>query len=400
MKNKTFASLLFVLTAGSMMFAQDDLINKLKSNQSQNANFQFTTIHDVGATSVKNQGSSGTCWSYSGNSFLESEMQRMGKKPVDLAEIFTARNSYHDKAKLYVLNGGAISWGDGGELHDVINMYKKYGAVPQEVYTGLKPGQNLNNFKEMQAELKPVLDSLVQASSKSKLTDNWMTSVDAVLDKYLGKVPANFAYEGKNYTPKTFAKEVVGINPEDYVEISSYKDYPYFQRFVVPIPDNWSHDTNWNVPMKDLTAIIDNAVAKGYSVGWATDVSEPYFSYKNGVAYVPDINLDQITPENKKDLFTEPKKDKMITEDMRQAGLNNLSTTDDHGMHIVGLAKDQSGKEYYMVKNSWGVTNDYQGYIYVTRPYVEYKSTAILVHKDALPKAIKKQLKPTKSIGL
>lgn len=187
MKNTKIASLLFVLSAGSMMFAQDDLINKLKNNQSQNANFQFTALKDVGATSVKNQGSSGTCWSYSGNSFLESEMQRMGKKPVDLAEIFTARNSYHDKAKLYVLNSGAISWGDGGELHDVVNMYKKYGAVPQDVYTGLKSGQSLNNFKEMQGKLKPVLDSLVQAGSKGKLTDNWMDSVDSILDEYLEK---------------------------------------------------------------------------------------------------------------------------------------------------------------------------------------------------------------------
>ena len=174
MKNRKITSLLFVLLAGSMVFAQDDLINKLKNNQSQNANFKFTTLKDVGATSVKNQGSSGTCWSYSGNSFLESEMQRMGKKPVDLAEIFTARNSYHDKAKLYVLNNGAISWGDGGELHDVVNMYKKYGAVPQDAYTGLKEGQKLNNFKEMQEKLKPVLDSLVQAATKGKLSDNYI----------------------------------------------------------------------------------------------------------------------------------------------------------------------------------------------------------------------------------
>ncbi|MCU7614041.1 aminopeptidase [Chryseobacterium sp. GMJ5] len=400
MKNKKFASILFVLCAGSMMFAQDDLINKLKNNQSQNANFQFTTIKDVGVTSVKNQGSSGTCWSYSGNSFLESEMQRMGKKPVDLAEIFTARNSYHDKAKLYVLNNGAISWGDGGELHDVINMYTKYGAVPQEVYTGLKTGQTLNNFSEMQGKLKPVLDSLVQAAAKSKLTDYWMASVDAILDEYLGKVPANFTYEGKSYTPKTFAKEVVGIDAQDYVELSSYKDYPYYQKFVVPIPDNWSHDSDWNVPVKNIVSIIDYAVDKGYSVGWATDVSEPYFSYKNGVAYVPDVDLNQMNDDVKKDLFSQPKKDKTITEDMRQQALNNLSTTDDHGMHIVGLAKDQTGKEYYMVKNSWGVTNDFDGYLYVTKPYVEYKSTAILVHKNAIPKSIRKQLKPSKNIGL
>lgn len=388
------------LSASSLALAQDDLINKLKNNASQHSNFDFTIVKELGNTPVKNQGSSGTCWSYSGNSFIESELIRKGQPKIDIAEIYTARNSYLEKAKLYVLNNGAISWGDGGELHDVINMYKKYGALPQEVYSGLKEGQKLNNFSEMQGKIKPVLDSLVAASQKGKLSDNWLQSVSDILDQYLGKVPQNFMYNGKNYTPQTFAQQVVGINPADYVELSSYKDYPYYQKFVVPIPDNWSHDSAWNVPMTDLTKIIDFALAKGYTVGWATDVSEPYFSYKNGVAYVPNLDLDNLTPEVKKDLFTEPKADKAITEDMRQKALNNLSTTDDHGMHIVGLAKDQNGKEYYVVKNSWGVTNDYQGYIFVTKPYVLYKSTAILVHKNAIPKDIRRKLKPTKEIGL
>ncbi|MDO4224872.1 MAG: C1 family peptidase [Bergeyella zoohelcum] len=398
MKKRNAIAVVFLSLSG-LVSAQDNLINSLKNNHSEDANFKFTTIKEVGVTSVKNQGSSGTCWSYSGNSFLESEMIKNGQEPVDLAEIFTARMSYYDKAKRYVLYNGKLNWGEGGELHDVINMYKKYGALPQEAYSGLKPGQQKNDFKELQAEIKPVLDSLVEASSKHKLSDNWLDEIERILDKHLGKVPQKFTYKGKEYTPKTFASQVVKLNSADYLELTSYKDYPYYERFVVPVPDNWSQDTSWNVPMKELTEIIDYSIAKGYSVGWATDVSEPYFSYKNGVAYVPDIDLDNITPEIKKDLFTAPKPDKTITEEMRQKGLNNLSTTDDHGMQIVGIAKDQNGKEYYIVKNSWGTTNDFDGYLYVTKPYVLYKSTAILVNKNGVPKSILKKLKPNTNLG-
>lgn len=397
--NKTKLTTFAFMTFGAMLFAQDNLVNSLKNNQSENADFKFTIIKENGATSVKDQGSSGTCWSYSGNSFIESEMIRMGKKPVDIAEIFTARNVYYDKAKLYVLNSGGISWGEGGALHDVINMYRKYGAVPQDVYTGLLHGNTRNNFAEMSEVLKSMLDAYVKNPGK-KLSPNWMKNVDAMLDAYLGKVPETFMYNGKKYTPKSFANEVIGINPEDYVELTSYKDYEYYKPFVVPVPDNWSHDRLWNVPMEDLTTIIDYAVKNGFTVGWATDVSEPYFSYKNGVAYVPDIDLNNINAATKAELFKGPKPDKKITEEMRQQGLNDLTTTDDHGMQITGLAKDQTGKEYYIVKNSWGTSNDYQGYLYVTRPFVQFKSTAILVHKDGIPKEILKKLKPSTSIGL
>lgn len=395
--SKIFLASLFMIS--SLSYAQDELINKIKNNHNENANFKFTIIKDLGRTPIKDQGSSGTCWSYSGNSFLESEMIRMGKKPIDLAEIFTARNSYKDKAKLYVLNSGAISWGDGGELHDVINMYKKYGAIPQEVYSGLTGGKLRNNFGDMQTEIKSMLDSYVNNTS-GKLDSNWLQNVEDVLDKHLGKVPATFTFNGKKYTPQTFAKDVVGINPNDYVALTSYKDYPYYERFVVPIPDNWSHDQMWNVKMTELTDIIDFALNKGYTVGWATDVSEPYFSYKNGVAYVPDVDLNNLSEDVKKSMFTSPKPDKKITEDMRQEALNNLTTTDDHGMQIVGLAKDQTGKDYYVVKNSWGVTNDFDGYIYVSKPYVQYKSTGILLHKDGIPKHIVSKLKVNNSIGL
>ena len=324
----------------------------------------------------------------------------MGKQPIDLAEIFTARMSYHDKAKLYVLNNGTgITWGEGGALHDVINMFRKYGIVPQETYTGLVNGQTRNNFAEMSEVIKEMLNVYAKNPSK-KLSANWLDNIDSMLDAYLGKIPETFTYNNKKYTPKTFAKEVVGINPDDYVEISSYKDYPYYKPFVLPVPDNWSHDRVWNVPMEELTTIIDYAIKNGYTVGWATDVSEPYFSYKNGIAYVPNINLNNIDAETKANLFNGPKPDKVITEDMRQDALNNLTTTDDHGMQITGLAKDQTGKEYYIVKNSWGSTNDYKGYLYATKPYVQFKSTAILVHKDGIPKDILKKLKVSNSPSL
>ena len=391
---------LIALSFGACLFAQDNLVNSLKNNHSENPDFKFTIIKENGATSVKDQGSSGTCWSYSGNSFLESEMIRMGKQPIDLAEIFTARMSYHDKAKLYVLNNGTgITWGEGGALHDVINMFRKYGIVPQETYTGLVNGQTHNNFAEMSEVIKEMLNVYAKNPSK-KLSANWLDNIDSMLDAYLGKIPETFTYNNKKYTPKTFAKEVVGINPDDYVEISSYKDYPYYKPFVLPVPDNWSHDRVWNVPMEELTTIIDYAIKNGYTVGWATDVSEPYFSYKNGIAYVPNINLNNIDAETKANLFNGPKPDKVITEDMRQDALNNLTTTDDHGMQITGLAKDQTGKEYYIVKNSWGSTNDYKGYLYATKPYVQFKSTAILVHKDGIPKDILKKLKVSNSPSL
>ena len=391
---------LIALSFGACLFAQDNLVNSLKNNHSENPDFKFTIIKENGATSVKDQGSSGTCWSYSGNSFLESEMIRMGKQPIDLAEIFTARMSYHDKAKLYVLNNGTgITWGEGGALHDVINMFRKYGIVPQETYTGLVNGQTRNNFAEMSEVIKEMLNVYAKNPSK-KLSANWLDNIDSMLDAYLGKIPETFTYNNKKYTPKTCAKEVVGINPDDYVEISSYKDYPYYKPFVLPVPDNWSHDRVWNVPMEELTTIIDYAIKNGYTVGWATDVSEPYFSYKNGIAYVPNINLNNIDAETKANLFNGPKPDKVITEDMRQDALNNLTTTDDHGMQITGLAKDQTGKEYYIVKNSWGSTNDYKGYLYATKPYVQFKSTAILVHKDGIPKDILKKLKVSNSPSL
>lgn len=380
----------FLLSSVSL-YAQDNLINSLKNNASDNSKdgFTFTEVINLGRTSIKDQGSSGTCWSYSGNSFLESEMIRMGKDPVEISSIFTARNTYIEKAKNYVRLHGNQAQGDGGQLHDVLTIFKKYGAVPYEVYTGLAEGQHRNNFSEM----SPILQSITASVAKSKKpTSNWINAFTAAMDSYLGEVPESFEYRGETYTPRTFADQVIGINPDDYVGISSFKEHEYYDTFVLLIPDNWSFESFYNVQMQDLTDIIDQALQKGFTVAWATDVSEKSFSWKNGVAYVPEKPIETMSSTELGELFNGPKKEAQITEEQRQAAFDNFQTTDDHGMHIVGTVKDQNGKEYYIVKNSWGETNDYQGYMYATKEFVKYKTISLLLHKDGLTKDMKGKL--------
>ncbi len=386
-----FAAVLIALAATSNVSAQDDLMNKVKANQSANSkdHFTFTDVINLENTSVKDQGSSGTCWSYSGNSFIESEMIRMGKKPVELAQIFTARNAYVEKGKMYVKMHGAVTLGEGGAFHDVMNMYKKYGTVPRSAYTGLQEGQTRNNFSEMSKMSESVLASVIK---NDKLSENWVKAYTSVIDTYLGEAPTEFTYEGKKYTPKTFADQVVGVKAEDYVEISSLKEYPYYTKFTLLVPDNWSFDQVYNVRMDELLQTADNALQNGYTVAWAGDVSEKGFSWKNGVAFVPEIDFAQMTAEQKAEMFNGPKAEKKVTEDERQKAFDNYETTDDHGMHITGVAKDQNGKEYYIVKNSWGLSNDYKGYMYMTKEFMKYKATAIMLHKNAVPKAIAKKL--------
>ena len=381
------------LVGVSSCFAQDVLVNSLKMNASDKSkeNFKFTEQINLGTTSVKAQGSSGTCWSYATNSFLESEMIRLGKQPVELSQIYSARNVYVEKGINYVRMHGAVTLGDGGALHDVTNMYKKYGAVPREVYTGLNYGTDKNKFGEMAALIEGVLAAVVK-NPNGELTPNWQKAYAAVIDSYLGKVPENFTYKGKNYTPQSFAKEVVGINPDEYVEMSSFTTAPYYQKTTMMVPDNWSFDQVYNVKVNDMTDVIDNALKKGYTVAWATDVSEKSFSWKNGVAYVPTKKFDEMTAEEKADMFNGPKPEPEITPEMRQAAFDNYTTTDDHGMHIIGLAKDQTGREYYIVKNSWGETNDYKGFLFVTKNFVKYKTTALMVNKGGIPAEIAKKL--------
>jgi len=381
------------LCAPLLAAAQDNLIKSLDKNASDSSKskFRFTETIGLANTSVKNQASSGTCWSYSTNSFLESEMYKAGREPVELAQIFSARKVYADKAENYIRMHGAITLGDGGACHDVINMYAKYGAMPQSAYTGLHYGTNKNKFAEMSSVLEAMLQAYVK-NPNGKLSPNWKEAYNAVLDSYLGKVPETFTWRGKTYTPRSFADEVVGLNPKDYVELSSFTDKPYYKKTLLMVPDNWSLDMVYNVKMKDITDIIDHALSKGYTVAWATDVSEKSFSWKNGVAYVPEKDYDDMTDEEKKQMFDGPKPEKVITPELRQAAFDNYTTTDDHGMHIVGLAKDQNGREYYVVKNSWGTTNDYKGYMYVTKAYVQYKTTAFLLNKKGIPQELREKM--------
>ena len=388
---KKLLSLLMLMGAGSL-FAQDNLINALANNQGKDVQkyYQIKPVFAIGVTDVKEQGHSGTCWSYTGASFLESEMIKKGKQPVDLAEIYTARKVYLEKAINYLRMHGALTWGDGGELHDVINIYRKYGAVPQIAYTGLINGATKNNFKEMQKDLEGYLKDIV---ASEKVPANWKEVFEQKLDTYLGAVPKTFMYNGKMYDPQSFAKEVVGLQDEKYIEMLSVEHKPKYQNTLMAVPDNWSYDYAFNVNMEDIIRTIDYALSKGYTVAWAADVSEKYFSWKNGLAVVPEKDYNDLSAQEQKDYFHVYWNEKTITPEMRQKAFDNYETTDDHAMHIVGLAKDQNGREYYIVKNSWGTNNDNKGSLYVSKNYVRYKTMAIMLNLKGTPKDLVKKYK-------
>ena len=352
--------------------------------------YQIKPIFALGVTDVKDQGHSGTCWSYTGASFLESEMMKKGKQPVDLSEIYTARKVYLEKAINYLRMHGALTWGDGGELHDVINIYRKYGAVPQSVYSGLINGATVNNFDKMQKDLEGYLKEIVESE---KVPANWKEVFEQKLDTYLGAVPKTFLYNGKMYDPQSFAKEVVGLQDEKYIEMLSVEHKPKYQNTLMAVPDNWSYDYAFNVNMEDLIRTIDYALKKGYTVGWEADVSEKFFSWQNGLAIVPEKDFESLSPAEQENYYHTYWKEKVITPQLRQEAFDNYQTLDDHSMHIVGLAKDQTGKEYYIVKNSWGTENDNKGYLYASKDYVRYKTIAILVNQKGAPKDLVKKFK-------
>lgn len=368
--------------------------------------YRFTAVKEIQTTSVKDQNRSGTCWSFSGLGFLEAELLRLGKPAVDLSEMFVVYHTYSDKAVKYVRLHGSLNFSAGGAFHDVTNVIKKYGIVPEEVYAGLNYGEE----KHVHSELDRVLLDQVKAVAENpnkKLTSAWNNVLKSTLSTYLGDLPETFNYQGKKFTPKSFANDFIGLNMEDYVEISSYTHHPFYTKFVIEVPDNWSWDYVYNVPLNEMAEIIDHSINSGFTVAWAADVSEKGFSTSlKGIAVVPEVDKanmsdaeitkweKQTDKEKNEDLYklSNPGKEKVITQEMRQVDFDNYQTTDDHGMLIVGTAKDQDGSLYYKVKNSWGNYNDYEGYFYASKPYVEYKTMSIMVHKDAIPKNIRKKL--------
>jgi len=392
MFKKQIAIIGFALLALGVQ-AQDNLINKIKNNGTEGVEdkFGFEVVINNEATSVKNQGRSGTCWSYSGNSFLESEILRKTGKTVDMSEMYVVRKVYEVKGEKYVRMHGYLNFGQGGALHDPVDVLRDFGAVPQEVYNGLLPGQKINNHGEMEAVLKGILDAVLK-NNNGELTTAWKEAYNGALDAYLGEDVKDFTYEGKKYTPKSFAKDVLKIDANDYIEFTSTNEKPYYDKVFVEVPDNWSYGLSYNVDLDDMTAIVDKALKDGYTVAWASDVSEKGFNIKNGIAIVPAVDYENMTTEEKQTMFDGPKTEKIITPELRQHSYDNWTTTDDHGMHITGLAKDKNGNEYYIVKNSWG-TKYNNGYLYVSKAFFKYKTISFMLDKEALSKSMKKKLK-------
>ena len=352
-----------------------------------NNKYVFTTIVDIEASEVKSQGRTGTCWSFSTSSFIESEIYRISGKTIDVSEMYTVRATYPKKAWNYVMRQGNAQFGEGGLGHDLMNAIKSEGLVPESEFSGLIGGETSHDHSQLSKDIKTVLDAYVK-SNKNSDHPNWQADIEAILDKKLGKKVEEFAYEGIVYTPYSFL-EMTGVNPEEYITITSFEHVPYYNSFILNIPDNFANGSFYNVPLNEFNEIAQDVLNKGYSIEWDGDVSEATFSSKHGIAVIPN------KIENSKKSLTEIVPEKEITAAYRQQEYDNYNTTDDHLMHIMGMVKDQKGNLYYKVKNSWGsnsnrVGND--GYIYMSESFFKLKSISILVHKDALSIDLKKKL--------
>lgn len=364
--------------------------------------FVFTTVKENPITSIKDQNRSSTCWSFSALGFLEAELLRMGKGEYDFSEMYLVHHSMLDRAEMYVRLHGEGSFSPGGSFYDLVHCFKHYGLVPQEAMPGIRYGEPLPVHNELDAVAGAYVNAIAKGNLK-KLTPVWKEGLSSIYDTYLGECPETFTYKGKEYTPRTFADEL-GVNMDDYVSLTSYTHHPFYTTFAIEIPDNWHWALSYNLPIEELMQVMRNAIDKGYTFAWASDVSESGFS-RNGVAVMPDdakaaelsgsdmARWTGMKPEDKRaELTAKPLPEMEITQEMRQVAFDNWETTDDHGMVIYGIAKDQNGKPYFMVKNSWGTEGKYKGIWYASEAFVAYKTMSIMVHKDALPKDIKKKL--------
>lgn len=376
--------------------------------QAPEEGYTFTDTHTLRTTPIKNQHRSGTCWCYSALTFLEGEILRAGGEEMHLSEMWIVRNSFMDKARKYVRLHGSLNFAEGGAAHDVTEGIKAHGIVPFEVYPGFNYGTDKPDFHELSVVLKAYLDGVISAGERSRkpLSTAWERGFNAILDEYFGPMPETFTYNGKEYTPQSFAASLP-IDMNDYVDIASFTHHPYYTQFIMEVPDNWMWGTVYNVPMEEMMAVVDNALANGYPIEWATDVSEKGFSRTKAIGIIPEADLDgmdgseaekwgKLTEAEKEAAlykFEKPGKEKTITQEMRQTAFDNYETTDDHGMVIVGTAVDQIGNPYYKVQNSWDVLPPYDGFFYFSRPFVEYKTISVMVNKNAIPKEIRKKLK-------
>jgi bleomycin hydrolase len=369
------------------------LFNAQTLTNTKGSEYKFTVVKSLDATAVQNQNQTGTCWSFSGLSFFESELIRMGKgKDFNLSEMFVARKAYPLKADNYVRMHGRNNMSEGGGFPDVIQVLRKYGMVPEEAYTGKKNPKDQHNHGMLEATVKAVLATAVDDKNNKIDFEAVHNTVESTCDIYLGKVPEKFSYKGKDYTPKTYA-EATGINPDDYVFLTSFTHHNFYSKFVLEIPDNWNWELMNNIPLNELQEVMQYAITNGYTFAWAADVSEKGFRFKDGLAIVPETPIAEMTDDQKAEMVKKPQPQLVITQSLRQQAFDNYETQDDHGMHVVGLVKDQNNTPYYIVKNSWGKErNECDGYFYASESYVLYKTTSIMLHKKALPPAIAKKL--------
>ncbi len=349
--------------------------------------YQFNTVYDIEASEVKSQGKTGTCWSFSTSSFLESEIYRLTKKDINISEMYSVRSTYPKKAWNYVMRQGKTQFSEGGLSHDIINALKTDGLVPESAFTGLFGSQIEYDHHKIVPALKTILDAYIKNDVHSKFP-NWKKATDSVLDKEIGKKITSFTYKNKKYTPLSFLK-MTKIDPDDYITLTTYTHQPYYGTFILNIPDNFSNGSFYNIPLDDFAYAIDLALKKGFTLALDIDVSEKSFSAKYGIA---------ILPKKENDIqkgMTEIIEEVEVTPTVRQNEFENYNTTDDHLMHIVGLVKDQKNNLYYKVKNSWGNNSQRvgnNGFVYISKAYVKMKAISILVHKDALSKHLKNKL--------
>lgn len=378
-------------------------LSALAQEEKKEEGFVFTTVKENPITSVKNQNRSSTCWSFSGLGFLESELLRLGKGEYDLSEMFVVHKTMEDRAVNYVRYHGDNSFSPGGSFYDVMYCMKHYGLIPEQLMpAGVMYGDSLPVHNELDAVAAAYAGAIAKGKF-SKLTPVWKNGLTGIYDAYLGKCPEKFTYKGKEYTPMSFAQSL-GLNPDDYVSLTSYTHHPFYSKFVIEIQDNWRNGQSYNLPVNEFMEVMESAVKNGYTFAWGSDVSEQGFT-RDGIAVLPDATkgaeltgsdmarwTGMTATDKRKELTSKPLPEMNVTQEMRQTAFDNWETTDDHGMLIYGIAKDQNGKEYFMVKNSWGVSSKYKGTWYASKAFVAYKTMNIVIHKDALPKAIAKKL--------
>jgi len=380
MKHTFFTLTLFLIS--TVLFSQEDVVVNVNIPNEQK--YEFTPVIDIEASAVKSQGNTGTCWSFSASSFLESEIFRDSGEMIDLSEMFNVRNTYNAKAWAYVMRQGKIQFSEGGLAHDVLNSVKLNGLMPESAYSGLLTDAKIHNHEKIVPELQKALDAYIKNDENSKYT-NWKFAVDSILNLHLGTPPAEFKYNEKQYTSKSFLK-MTNIKPNNYITLTSFLHQPFYSAFILNIPDNFSNGSFYNIPLDQLVEEVDNALKKGYTLALDCDVSEKTFSSKYGIAVIPSE-----VSKNERSL-TYIVEEEIITPEFRQAEFENFNTTDDHLMHLIGLVKDQNGTEYYKVKNSWGTNSNRignDGYIYMSKAFFKLKTISVMVHKDALRKNLK-----------